>query len=78
MGNLKSNTKKCFCEAILDSDNGLSDTDNHRMHRTLWVTKHEIEATLYVVSLSKDAKVSITAVAVASSFMGFLQQTSQM
>jgi hypothetical protein len=46
------------------------------MYSVLWVTQHEIETILYVVASSKDAKVSISAVATASSFVGFLQQTS--
>jgi hypothetical protein len=44
------------------------------MHRALWVTQHEIETILYVVASPKDAKVSITAVAIASSFMGLFAE----
>jgi hypothetical protein len=44
------------------------------MYRVLWVTQHEIEAILYDVALPKDAKVGITAVALASSFMGLVQK----
>ncbi len=65
-----------FSKSTLESDNDSSDTDTHRMYSVLWVTQHEIETILYVVASSKDAKVSISAVATASSFVGFLQQTS--
>jgi hypothetical protein len=44
------------------------------MHRALWVTQHEIETILYDVALPKDAKVSISTVAVSSSFLGFFAE----
>jgi hypothetical protein len=39
------------------------------MNRAQWVTQNEIETILYDVALPKDAKVTITAVALASSFI---------